>query len=555
MSTDLSTGVLVVGAGPTGLTLAAELGRRGVPCRLIEKATERSPYSKAVAIQARTLETLTLMRCVDEFIAQGHRLTGGNVYSNGKHIIRLTFDGLDTPYPYILTLPQPETERILETVVTSHGVQIERGVELTTLAQDDAGVTATLTHADGSTESVRCEWLAGCDGAKSTVREQIGAPFEGHTYPQIFALADVDIAWELSDDAAQVFTEKGALCGIFPFGGSRYRIVIDEPPWPVDHPASLGEWQALVEQRTGTIATLSNLRWTTTFHVNSRLVKQLRTGRVFLAGDAAHIHSPAGGQGMNTGIQDAVNLAWKIGLVRRGVVSSLLDSYERERYPVERGVLRQTDFLINLVGAHGGMAAVLRDHFAPVVSKLGVVQRNVGRLVSEIAIRYHGSEIVEDHLLHGGAGAGSRAPDALAKVVEDGRVARILDLCARPEHTLLALVARDAHQDAPALCASIVAERVPEILRSAIVPIVITDIDGELPVPPHDDGAVRTPRTLRDEYGDTRPALYLIRPDGYVAFRATMDVGGEAALCRYLERLVLGGPPAPTPRMTAPPAC
>jgi 2-polyprenyl-6-methoxyphenol hydroxylase-like FAD-dependent oxidoreductase len=511
-------------------------------------------YSKAVAIQARTLETLTLMGCADEFLARGHRLVAGNVYSNGKHIIRLSFDGLDTPYPYILTLPQPETERILESVAASHGVQVERGVTLTTLAQDDVGVTATLARADGSSETVRCAWLAGCDGARSTVREQVGVPFEGHTYPQTFALADLDIAWDLPDDTAQVFTERGALCGIFPFGGNRCRVVIDEPPWPEDHPASLGEWQALVEQRSGTRATLSTLRWTTTFHVNSRMVKQLRTGRVFLAGDAAHIHSPAGGQGMNTGIQDAVNLAWKIGLVRRGVASALLDSYERERFPVERGVLRQTDFLINLVGAHGGMAAVLRDHVAPVVSRLGVVQRNAGRLVSEIAIRYHGSEIVEDHLLHGGPGAGDRAPDALARVV-DGRVARILDLCARREHTLLVLLAADAHVDAHALRASLLTERVPEILRPVIVPIAITDIEGELPVPPHDDCAVRTPRTLRDEYGDTRPSMYLIRPDGYVAFRATMDVGGEAALCRYLERLVLAGPPAPAPRMTAPPAC
>jgi len=527
-----------------------------VPCRIVDRAVERSPYSKAVAIQARTLETLTLMNSVDEFLALGHRLTGGNVYSNGKHIIRLTFDGLDTPYPYILTLPQPETERILTALAESHGVEVERGVALTTLVQDDDGVTATLAHADGREESVRAAWLVGCDGARSTVREQIGSEFEGHTYPQIFALADLDIAWDLPDDAAQVFTQNGDLCGIFPFGHGRYRIVADTPPWGVggERP-TLADWQAMVDARTHVSSTLSNMRWTTTFHVNSRLVKQLRSGRVFLAGDAAHIHSPAGGQGMNTGIQDAVNLAWKFALVELGVSPGLLDSYESERFPVERGVLRQTDFLINLVGAHGGMAAVLRDHLAPVVSKLEVVQRNAGRLVSEIAIRYHASQIVEDHILRGGPPAGGRAPDALARVVSDGRITRVMTLCARREHTLLALVDANADDDVAATCESLVAERVPEMLRPMIVPVVITDPAPDALPPSSGNPAIRTPRALRDEYGSTRPALYLIRPDGYVAFRSTLDSGGEAALCRYLERLILGGPPNPSARMAAPPAC
>jgi 3-(3-hydroxy-phenyl)propionate hydroxylase len=318
-----------------------------------------------------------------------------------------------------------------------------------------------------------------------------------------------------------------------------------------------------VDSRTHVPTELSAMHWTTTFHVNSRLVKQLRDGRVFLAGDAAHIHSPAGGQGMNTGMQDAVNLAWKLALVHRGVAPLLLDSYERERFPVERGVLRQTDFLIHLVGAHGGMAAVLRDHLAPMVSRLDIVQRTAGRLVSEIAIRYNGSQIVEDHLTRTGPAAGERAPDALARVVTDGRVSRVMQLCARAEHTLLALVDADAHEhagsDARALCESLVAERIPELLRPCIVPVVVTDVVPEVDAAAiatlTDDPAIRTPRPLRDEYGTTRPVLYLIRPDGYVAFRSALDAGGEVALCRYLERLVQGGAATLPSHLAVPPAC
>lgn len=549
-SGDISSGVLVVGAGPTGLTLAAELARQGVPVRLIDRSPTPSAQSRAIAIQARTLETLTLMRVAEEFTSLGHCLESGNVYSNGRHIIHLSFDGLDTPYPYILTIPQPETERILAELAREHGVVIERGVALTALAQDDRCVTATLTHADGRTETVRAAYAAGCDGARSTVREQLGVGFEGHTYPQTFALADVHIRWALSDDAAHVFTHGGDLCGIFPLGHGRHRITADNPPFREGVEASMDDWQALVSERAGVECTLSAMRWSATFHVNSRLVDRLRVGRVFLAGDAAHIHSPAGGQGMNTGIQDAVNLAWKIALVLRGVSDELLDTYQQERYPVERGVLRQTDFLINMVGAHGGVGAVLRDRVAPVVSRLGLVRRNAGRIVSEIAIRYHDSPIIEDHLLPGGPSAGSRAPDAIARLLPAGHSVRVLELCARPEHTLLAMVKPGAADDAAEITTQLL-ERVPFALRDFVVPVVITDAS---PSDARVGHAVREPRSLRDEYGETRPALYLVRPDGYIAFRTTLDSGGEAALCRYFDRLVLGGPPAPTPRFCVPPA-
>src|SRR6185312_2685659 len=234
-------------------------------------------------------------------------------------VFHLRFDDLDSPYPYILMLAQPETERILGDRLRQLGVAVERGVELLSLSQDAEKATVELRHPDGHTERGRVDWVVGCDGAHSTIRRALDIPFEGHTYEQVFLLADVHVESALSDSEAHLFSQHGDVCAIFPLGKGRYRIIADNPPERAagDDP-TLEQCQAIVAARVPRSVSLSDAAWTATFSVNSRMVRELRSRRVFLAGDAAHIHSPAGGQGMNTGIQDAVNLAWKLALVCRG---------------------------------------------------------------------------------------------------------------------------------------------------------------------------------------------------------------------------------------------
>lgn len=533
--------VLVVGAGPTGLAMAAELARQGVSCRVIDKARTPSDKSKAIVVQARTLELLSLMQLADDFVAAGHPVHAGNIYSNGKRILRLRFDDLDSAYPYILVLAQTETERILGDRLRQLGITIERGVELLSLSQDAEKATVELRHPDGRTERGRVDWVVGCDGPHSTVRRALDIPFEGHTFEQLFVLADVHVQSALSSDEAHIFSQHGDICAIFPLGRERYRVIVDNPHESVaGRDPTLEEIQEMVSARVHEPVYLSDPEWTAAFGVNSRMVAQLRSRRVFLAGDAAHIHSPAGGQGMNTGIQDAVNLAWKLALVCSGRSDpSLLDSYQSERYPVERSVLRQTDVMFRIAGASGGLGAFIREHVAPLLGNLNFVQHEAARSISEIDIEYEHSSIVEDHYVPSGPRAGDRAPDAVARLAPDGATVHVLDVCSRPQHTLLMIV---GGPDQVALAEN-VSRKLDALYNDAITPVIVSD---PVALPEWQDtqaqpqSTTRQPFPLREEYGTVRPAMYLVRPDGYIGFRAPLTASVDVLL-QYLARLMPHG--------------
>jgi 2-polyprenyl-6-methoxyphenol hydroxylase-like FAD-dependent oxidoreductase len=457
----------------------------------------------------------------------------------------VSFDGLESAYPYLLMLPQPDTERILAEHARTRGVRIERGVELLSLGQTHDAVTVELRHANGHIEFARASWLVGCDGAHSTVREQLGAAFEGHTNDQRFLLADVRMDWPLPSDEATVFVDRGNVLAAFPLPEQRWRLVANNPPAdaPLDRDPTLEECQAMVSARVTVPATLSDPRWTANFRVNSRMVKQLRHGRVFLAGDAAHIHGPAGGQGMNTGIQDAFNLAWKLALVERGADDALLDSYHAERHPVDRDVLRYTDLALDLASSSNRIASLLRNRVAPLVVPLSAVQRFLRRTVSEISIEYEKSWLVEEHALHGGPRAGDRAPDAVAAARRGAASIHLMDACAHPWFTLLLLT---DGTDAQAARMDALARMVTARHGACVTSLTLCDAD--------DAPNTGYPKPLRDAYGPNRPAAYVIRPDGYVAFRSPLDADGESALFAYLDRLMCGGIPAPAHGLTIPPA-
>jgi 2-polyprenyl-6-methoxyphenol hydroxylase-like FAD-dependent oxidoreductase len=512
--------VLIVGAGPTGLVMAHELARDGIDCRVVDKSAHRAMQSRAIAIHSRTMETFELMGLADDFLGAGHRIAGVNVYGENERIAHPEFGMLDTRYPFVLGVPQDETERILEEHVARQGVRVERSTELISLARHDDCVAARLSIGN-RVEEVEADWLLGCDGAHSSVREQLGISFSGATYPEHFVLADIKVDGGLDHDEAQVWLHRSGALAFFPLPEDRWRLIVTNSPVDWHDEPTLAQCQALVDERCLGRLRLADPRWSAVFRIHRRGAARFREGRVFLLGDAAHIHSPVGGQGMNMGIQDAFNLAWKLSLVlRQGNNPRLLDSYEAERKPVDEAVIRQTDRATRLISLHGSVARFVRDHLMSLLTQIPAVAEKFGEAISGLAVNYRRSPIVEDHAARAvGPAAGDRAPDASVGMADGRRSLRLYNLFAGHRHDLLLL------GDFPDTMLSGLPQypeayfAVHRIATSGTVGEKLIDRDGEV--------AAR--------YGSI-PAAYLIRPDGYVGFRCR---GGEVSthLPRYLTEL------------------
>jgi 2-polyprenyl-6-methoxyphenol hydroxylase-like FAD-dependent oxidoreductase len=335
-----TTEVLIVGAGPVGLTLAVSLQARGVDAVLLDKAAEVAMTSRAAVIHARTLEVLHSIDVSDELVRRGVIVPRFTVRDRDRALLTIDFDGLPTPHPYTLMLPQNITEDVLTNRLTELGGRVHRPDELARLQQDGAGVTATMVGG----ETVRALYVVGADGMHSAVREQTGIGFAGDTYGQSFVLADVHLDWEFADSEVMLYFAPAGLVVVAPLPGGRHRIVATADVAP-EHP-DRDHIQALLDARgpQKRPARVKDVVWSSRFRVHHRLADRYREGRVFLAGDAAHVHSPAGVQGMNTGIQDAVALAVRLaGVVRDGADERILDGYETQRRPVAADVVAFTD--------------------------------------------------------------------------------------------------------------------------------------------------------------------------------------------------------------------
>ncbi|RKP52068.1 FAD-dependent monooxygenase [Trinickia fusca] len=565
--------VLIVGAGPTGLAAAMSLARAHIPVRLIDRALQPAAHSRAIGIQARTLELLEQHRVIEPFLELGHRLRAANLYSNGHRLARLDFDPLQTRYPYLLCLDQTITERLLAEHLATLGVAVERGVELVSCTQGASRVEVGLKHADGREELAHGSYLIAADGAHSAVRHLLGLNFSGKTFEQTFMLADLRVDSDLTEDEFHLFASGDGLAGVLPMGNGRHRFIADHPPVDVpvcangptrgsateavagedsgggegatienlEHGAPpLALFRTVVERRIHRPLTLAELGWSSYFRLNSRMVERLRVQRVFLAGDAAHVHSPAGAQGMNTGIQEAFNLGWKLARAIAGhAPDQLLDSYQLERHPIERDVLRQTAFITQLAEAERGPLKLLREHAMPMLAAFGPLRDAARLVVSELSIQYRRSPLTLERVLDGGPRAGERAPDALVHVIDGplGRApgtGRLFDLHDPAFFSLFVLVAApDDGTSSAATDALGPPSLPPDPELDRLVSLVEATLHGAVRIWRVTDAYSGGPM-LTEAYGRTRPAFYLLRPDGYLCARGR-PASDASALARHCE--------------------
>jgi 2-polyprenyl-6-methoxyphenol hydroxylase-like FAD-dependent oxidoreductase len=394
--------VLITGAGPTGLVLAIWLTKLGVKVRIVDKTREPGTTSRALAVQARTLEFYHQVGIDDAVVAGGVKIRNLNVWVKGRRAasvpLERTGEGL-TPYAFALVFPQDAHERLLIDQLAALGVRAERRTELLRFTQHNAGVTATLRRPDGSEEICDASYLAGCDGASSTVRAQLGVEFPGGTYTGLFYVADIEATGASVDSDLHVDIEDADFLLLFPLKGKgRVRLVGIVRDLSGGDNAKLDFDDVKGKAIEHLKLDIQRVNWFSTYRVHHRVANRFRDNRAFLLGDAAHIHSPVGGQGMNTGIGDAVNLAWKIAAVLKdGARESLLDTYEPERIPFARRLVATTDRGFTLVTSRGGFASVVRTRIVPllvpIVSRLGAFRRLLFRTVSQTQVNYRKSPL------------------------------------------------------------------------------------------------------------------------------------------------------------------
>ena len=477
------TDVLIVGAGPVGLFLANECARRGVSYRIVEEHSTQSEHSKALAIFPRTLEIFDMAGVVQPFLDAANRVTYVAVIAAGHTLANMHFAPQESPYPFVAMVPQDVTEKLLVESLKRRGGHVEYQTKFVSAVQQDDFVTATLEQ-NGQSSQITAKFVAGCDGAHSAVRHLLNLPFEGAEYKDLFLLADVETNDTVPADQMQLCPNEFGPVAIFPMNATRRRIVAMIDKADGDAP-TLDLVRRLINDRAPIGLEARSLHWSSYFNIHHRHVAQMRVGRMFVAGDAAHIHSPFGGQGMNTGLQDVWNLSWKLALSLQGRGNEdLLSSYSAERIPVIKGVIETTDFLTKALGTPNKVAQALRNTVIPMVSRLAPFQHAFVQRLSELGINYQGSPIIE--------GAGERFFEGSIGVGKGilNRVLLIVDNNAQPNM-------KDA--------ATLLAANFADVLELRL---------------------------------ERREGITLVRPDGYVAYSAhnSNDLAGLEEVRSLLER-------------------
>ena len=516
--------VLIVGAGPTGLTAALELSRLGIPVRLIEKRQQPAETSRAIGVQARTLELFAQRGLANELIGRGNQARGGSVYGGGKRIVHLDLTQIPSRYNFILLVSQVETERVLRDAVERQGVTVEWGVELVGIAQDPLStqprpVQAVVRHADGRLETTDAAYLISAEGAHSRVRTTLDLGFKGETFVEEYALGDLHLDGDLTSSEVHIFSSTAGFLALFPLGDRHFRLICGDAPGDPKRgtPPTLDELQTMYDGRSHIPAKLRDLTWSSWFQINSRIVEHLQHGRFLLGGDSAHIHSPAGGQGMNTGIQDMINLGWKLALVLKGYADpSLLATYEQDRLPVMRAVLSNTERLTHLIGSENPVVRGVFNQIAPWVGNTEVVQEHAAAGMSQVAIDYRVSPLSKQWTSGAHLHAGDRVPDLAVRVLgDDGQTWHDTAIHSQLDPSRFVLLIVQAEE--------------PTALRAAVAPW--TELIDAVEIVPPTDHQLAVP--FQHAFG-THSGAFLVRPDGYLGLAAT---GPKAAhhLVKYCQ--------------------
>jgi 2-polyprenyl-6-methoxyphenol hydroxylase-like FAD-dependent oxidoreductase len=506
--------VLITGAGPTGLVLALWLAKLGVTVRIVDRTAEAGTTSRALAVQARTLELYRQLDLTGDILARGHRTPAVNLWVRGEKAARVPFESVGeglTPFPFLFIFPQDEHERLLIERLRAFGVVVERRAELVGFEDRGDRVVARLRGPNGGEDTLEAAYIAGCDGARSLVREAIGTGYPGGTYRQVFYVADVEAAGPPMDGELHVDLDEADFLAVFPLSGDgRARLIGTVRDERAVHPETL-RFEDVSDRAIANLKVqVRHVNWFSTYRVHHRVTGHFRKGRAFLLGDAAHIHSPAGGQGLNTGVGDAINLAWKLAAVLGGrAADTLLDSYETERIAFARRLIATTDRVFSFATADGPVADVLRTRLAPFLAprilRFEAAREFLFRTVSQITLNYRGGPLSVG--LAGQVRGGDRLP---LVATDDGD-----NFASLSEMTWQAHVYGSAGPALAGWCA--------------------------------DQGLPLQVFGWQEGYGAAglaRDALYLLRPDTYVALAD--PAGAPASLERYAaERgLALGAIPA-----------
>lgn len=509
MNSTIKTDVAIIGAGPTGLSLACQFIRYGLDFVIVDKNQGLTPYSKAIGVQARTLEIYEQIDLAQRAVARGAIAGKARLLEGGEMRAELDFSNIGeglSPYPYLLLLEQSKNEQLLYEYLQNHGREVRWNTQFESLTQTRTGVTANVKTAGGASAIIEAQYLVGCDGAKSLVRHAAGLEFEGSTLERMFFVADVQVDWKFSHDALHVCLSKASLTAFFPLKGEkRYRIV---GTFPEEFAKAEGdvlyeEIEHQIKKDSQIELDIHDVDWFSTYKVHTRHVNRFSNGRCFLAGDSAHIHTPAGGQGMNTGIQDGYNLAWKLALVLRGRAGEkLLETYNEERLENAKNLTRTTDRMFQFLANPDWFLSFLRTNVIPPIANflvsLDVVRKFIFPLVSQIGINYRHSSLSQHA---GDENFAVKAGDRMPYFLVEGK--SIYDKLREPKFHLIVFSACSESSDGESDFRSLKAE-----LESQYADLV-------------DFNAIPLDARVAELFGNDKTFAVLLRPDNYIGVLST----------------------------------
>jgi 2-polyprenyl-6-methoxyphenol hydroxylase-like FAD-dependent oxidoreductase len=518
------TPVLIVGAGPTGLTLATELHRHGISFRLIDKQIKPVSTSNALGVQSRTLEIWDDEGLLENALSHGIKIKTFNLYAKKKKIVNTNFDILPCLHPFILSLPQSQTEKMLIEYLKKQNISPEMNVELINFTQQEAGISATLLHLNGEQEVMSADWIIGCDGGQSIVRKNANIDFIGQELPQHFVLADVKIKSDLRSNVFTGFFSEHGILAIIPFNKKYMRIIADVTADP-----ELGKAKTLTSEQVKSLIAnrypfpfeMDDLIWTSGFWIHERMASAFRQNKIFLAGDAAHIHSPVGGQGLNTGIQDSYNLAWKLALViKKKAHPRLLESYYLERGPVAKAVLKETTTLTKIMTLRNPILCAIRNFLFLYLTKIKKIQKKIISQISELSIHYHQSPYIKDYL----SNYIEPSVGTLMPATEE-----LNNLTRGTEHCILFFSDEDFNVTNCIQLTEIINKKYNHIFKFILISTQ-NEFTSWKDLKIYDENKI-----LHEKFGIKVPSIYLIRPDKYISFRSTFSHVNQ--FLKYLQSI------------------